>query len=715
MNLSKAHNLRYIAMFTAILSISVFHLQAQKTSSNSLLPGDQILITEIMINPQSASDKFGEWFELFNPSTAAININSWIIYDLGGNFHFINNNGPLIISPNSFLVLAGSNSININGGIVPDYVYTGIIFDNYVDEIILATGLGLEIDRIEYSTISNWPSPNGESIIFTGLPSENNNNPTLWQLSSSRENNYTGSTVDYASPGTNGIGQNLFPTTTWAGSGLWSDGNAPGNFNWSNGSPGILSDVFLLSEIQISGIVTCNSLTIEPYGNLTINTTGSLNIANDLIINSDDPALVSGSVIDFGSLLVNGNSVFNRHIRDSGWHFVASPVIAGSGFVTGDLMPVNGDAYMIPFNDGYDWGEYVASIDMQLEIMKGYSVWLTEAKTVEFSGIFNTGNISYSVVHEGNNFNLIGNPYPSPIDWESISGWSRNRISQNIWLWNEVAGNYGVYLSTVGGGLSTNEATHYIPACQGFFVQTTGSNPIIELNNNSRIHNIQSYFKNGNEDVNLLRLSVSGDNGKDEIIIRFLDGATNSFDENIDIEKLEGGETSPQLYSYYNNTKYSISSFPDIVGNKMIPINFEPRENRDFILNISGTSSFSTDYKIIIEDNITKIITELSENHSLSFSGDTSQMDNRFLLHFILNNESNSNLNPEIFASDSDIYIRSFEALYGTVNIYNLLGQTIRTSDLSNTINKIDMRGHKGYFIISYIANGVSTTQKVFL
>ena len=116
MNLSKVHNLRYIAMFFALFSISVSHLQAQKTSSNSLFPGDQILITEIMINPQSASDKFGEWFEIFNPSTAAININGWIIYDLGGNFHFINNNGPLIISPNSFLVLAGSNNININGG-----------------------------------------------------------------------------------------------------------------------------------------------------------------------------------------------------------------------------------------------------------------------------------------------------------------------------------------------------------------------------------------------------------------------------------------------------------------------------------------------------------------------------------------------------------------------------------------------------------------------
>ena len=43
-------------------------------------PGD-VVINEIMQNPSAVSDSAGEWFELFNPTGSAIDINGWTIQD----------------------------------------------------------------------------------------------------------------------------------------------------------------------------------------------------------------------------------------------------------------------------------------------------------------------------------------------------------------------------------------------------------------------------------------------------------------------------------------------------------------------------------------------------------------------------------------------------------------------------------------------------------
>ena len=720
--MSKDQHLRislHIVIISVLLISSLFISRSNcfaNNATNNPIPAQQIMITEVMINPQSVPDKFGEWFELFNYGTTQVNINGWMIYDFGGNFHIINNGGPLYINPNSFLILARSNVQAINGGLNPDYVYGNIKFDDETDELIIATGFGMEIDRIEYSTANGWPVSNGESIIFTGMPVQNNNTAILWQQSSIRENGYTISGIDKGSPGTNGSGQNMFTSTTWIGSGYWNTGNANGNFNWTNGSPGHLTEVIVAGTLQINSFTECDRIIIEPYSSLTINPSGYLNIVEDLIINSDDQNLVSGSFIDFENYSVGGFSSFKRHIPDGGWHFLSSPVEEGSGFLTADLMPDTGSAYMIVFNDGYLWGDYIESTEMTFEVMKGYSVWLTESKTIEISGIFNTGETEYSPVNVGNKFNLIGNPYPSTIDWSMSSGWTRNRISPNIWIWNQSTGNYGVFLNSGPGSLYTNNATQYIPACQGFFVQTTGSNPILKINNYARTAYTQPFFKNNFINPNLLRVSVTGLNGSDEMIIRFLDGATNGFDQEIDIEKLMGGETAPQLYTYYKDSILSIATFPSLHSNKIIPIAFEPRQTGNYSLILNGKSSLSENIKLVLEDKFRSSFTEVSENFKYKFSSDSIDKSNRFNLHFLIDSsQSTTEDEPEIFSTEGYIYLRSFEPLSGNVDIYNLLGQSVISTAINSSINKINMQGKSGCYIISYTSHNYAFSKKVIV
>jgi hypothetical protein len=108
------------------------------------------------------------------------------------------------------------------------------------------------------------------------VPPPDNNDGHNWIPSLTREKGYSNSTqTDLGSPGTNGLFQNLIQSTTWTGTGNWSEGNKPGQTNWSNGSPGSNVQVTLQGtstiDLPIVFPAKCGKLIIDPtIGNLII-------------------------------------------------------------------------------------------------------------------------------------------------------------------------------------------------------------------------------------------------------------------------------------------------------------------------------------------------------------------------------------------------------------------------------------------------------------
>ncbi|MEZ5196045.1 MAG: lamin tail domain-containing protein [Bacteroidales bacterium] len=48
-----------------------------------------IIITEVMQNPDSVGDTSGEWFEVYNNTGIAVDMTGWVMKDLGTNSHTI--------------------------------------------------------------------------------------------------------------------------------------------------------------------------------------------------------------------------------------------------------------------------------------------------------------------------------------------------------------------------------------------------------------------------------------------------------------------------------------------------------------------------------------------------------------------------------------------------------------------------------------------------
>ena len=122
-----------------------------------------IVITEIMANPGSVSDSYGEWFEIVNTTDSTIDLQGWSIKDLDGDEHDLYSaQASILISPDEYFVLGKNNDQSLNGGVEVDYVYEGYSLANSDDEVILLDVSGSVVDEVHYS--NGWPFSSGVSM-----------------------------------------------------------------------------------------------------------------------------------------------------------------------------------------------------------------------------------------------------------------------------------------------------------------------------------------------------------------------------------------------------------------------------------------------------------------------------------------------------------------------------------------------------------------------
>jgi uncharacterized repeat protein (TIGR01451 family) len=123
----------------------------------------QVIINEIMMDPDAVFDVAGEWLELFNAGQRAVDLNGCELRDDGTNLHQISQAGPLLIEPGGYLVLGRNGDRAENGGVPVDYTYTGYLLANDDDEVVLVCDGG-EVDRVAYDGGLTFPDPTGASI-----------------------------------------------------------------------------------------------------------------------------------------------------------------------------------------------------------------------------------------------------------------------------------------------------------------------------------------------------------------------------------------------------------------------------------------------------------------------------------------------------------------------------------------------------------------------
>jgi hypothetical protein len=83
-----------------------------------------ILINEVMANPGSVGDSYGEWLELYNDSDRSINMVGWSLRRSGSDFADMTIDGDLSVDAGDYVVLGVNADEDTNGGIQVDYAYS---------------------------------------------------------------------------------------------------------------------------------------------------------------------------------------------------------------------------------------------------------------------------------------------------------------------------------------------------------------------------------------------------------------------------------------------------------------------------------------------------------------------------------------------------------------------------------------------------------------
>ncbi len=128
---------------------------------DALAPGD-LVITEIMQNPDAVADNDGEWFEIHNPGGTALDITGLQIGDDAS--LRLQVTAPTIIAAGGYLVVGRGTDTGVNGGVSVDIVYTASNFANGADAVVIATGTGAVIDQVAYDGGPVFPDPTGASM-----------------------------------------------------------------------------------------------------------------------------------------------------------------------------------------------------------------------------------------------------------------------------------------------------------------------------------------------------------------------------------------------------------------------------------------------------------------------------------------------------------------------------------------------------------------------
>ncbi len=538
-------------------------------------------------------------------------------------------------------------------------------------------------------------------------------------------------------------------TTTWTAG------------NWDNGAPNINLKTILNDSYDTAtyGSFSTCSLTINSNASgsefrLTVNNNTYVEVENDVVVNGELYVETQGNFVQnndaalftlntgAASLVNKRTTPLNSVHEYTYWSSPVENTTIGQGLAFANpsrrymfnaanyediLIELNNTNTFTPGSDGIDdngddWATVGGSTVMTPGV--GYismhsPIGFTAGAqyTYTFEGAFNTGIITSPIFYNGANgdedWNLIGNPYPSAIDATAFLTANSSTIQGVAYLWshntpansnasgnqaaNFTSNDYAIITSgsgnTAGGdGIIPND---YIPSGQSFFVQGL-TNGNITFNNTLRMADQTSnsqFFRTNTTLSNKIWVNLTTDSGHfNQILVAYVNGATNGKDS-------MAYDANRTLYS--NNDLEVYTSIPNetdrlviqgkapesLTIDEVIPVGFKTQIATSTIYTFTIAQlqgDFLTTNTVYLKDNLTSTLFNLSEG-DYSFTSDVGEFNNRFEIVFKDTNLSITDYTASANAltiietkNDNVTFTLSNKNLaIKTVKIYDVLGKVL--------------------------------------
>lgn len=473
----------------------------------------------------------------------------------------------------------------------------------------------------------------------------------------------------------------LAPNTSWDGT------------TWVNGTPDATKEAIIDGSYSTTtnGAFTALKLTVNTGKSLTINTGTNITIQNKVINNGTLVVENNANLIQVlgttntntGAITVNRNSNPLLRLDYTLW---SSPV-AGQNLAAFSPLTSQSPSRFYTYDTANNLYSTIASpTTTSFANGTGYLIRMPNtadsttptAYAGQFTGVPNNGDISFTLSTAGSGYNLVGNPYPSPITAATLVANNSTIISPTLYFWRKTNGLGTAYCTynTAGSIFTTNNNTQsvdpagIIQSGQGFFVQAIAPGSLVFKNEQRSTNTTGQFFKTkqvaASSRIWLNAINATGDFS--QMAVNYTEGATQG------VDAFDGkyiNDSPLALTSNINNDEYTIQGRPAFDASDVVPLNFKTNVAGDYTIAIDHADGlFATGQDVYLVDNTTGTETNLKTN-AYTFTATTGTANSRFALKY----QKTLKVDAPAFNENSVAVYKNNETLYvnsGVNNISNI-------------------------------------------
>jgi hypothetical protein len=335
----------------------------------------------------------------------------------------------------------------------------------------------------------------------------------------------------------------------------------------------------------------------------------------------------------------------------------------------------------------------------------------------------------------GLRYNLVGNPYPSPINiWTFVSE-NTDYIESTLYFWrktNGLVGQTSAYCTFIPGALigdagtfaTNNNAQSFDPlgviqTGQGFFVEAKSGASTLTFNNTQRVSNTANQFFRTKQVAEPSKIWLNATNAAgnfSQMAVTYFDGATIGVDA-FDAKYINDSDYA--LTSSINGAEYTIQGRPAFDVSDVVALNFKTTVAGNYTIAIDHVEGlFSKGQTVFLKDNLLNSVVDLSAG-SYTFASAIGTFNSRFEVVYqstlAVTNPTFTANSVIAFSANGEIRINSGSTIMELVRVYDLQGRLlVEKKQINASETKLSTTATNQVLLVEITAaNGSKITKKI--
>jgi hypothetical protein len=493
-------------------------------------------------------------------------------------------------------------------------------------------------------------------------------------------------------------------------------------------------------EVNNGQIASTRNLNINASGTLVVN--GKMSVAQTMVNNGTLTVNHGASFLQSSTTAVNsgsGSYVVNMNLTGTSaasapngrYWYVGSPMnntnVSNTFYNASTMTRVwsyvpSTNSWTAIINSSTGFGQGSATT---MAVGIGYLYRAGANQSVTFNGTSSTfnNNLTTPLSFTGTGYKFVSNPYTSHVDWTAVT---RTGLNVSYWIRNSTNTNYESYNATSGVSNSpSGQTTRNIPPMQGFYVYSFSATSSLRIDNGDRVHSTNELHSPIHNQI--VRLNLNDGVSDDQAVVYENENASNSIEE-FDTDKFID-ENHHQVYFLEGTKEVSLDGLKDATAKQKVDMGIQITSAGTYTIN---AVELGVEEDVVLEDKFTHTFQDMKRNSTYSFTANAGTYNNRFVLHFTLNPQTETAMETVEVAEtvgESEgvtVYTTTGQQVKvwvtnntdfqnATVKVYDAIGNLVERKNMTSSELLLDLNTATGVYLVEVNGAEKVFTKKVFI